>query len=219
MPVYKLSAEGAKIFPPARLADFDGLLAYGGDLCIERLVNAYSNGIFPWFNPEEEILWWAPKMRFVIFPSEIKISRSLKKLISSGELETRFNFDFPAVINSCGELRAGKTWLGKNMQAAYIDLFNAGHALSAGVYKNDELVGGLYGVALGKCFFGESMFSLVPSASKVALVALAERLKAEGFLFIDCQFHTPHLESMGGRYISWDEYHRLLREGRRDFSG
>ena len=210
MPVYKLSKKSI-LFPPGPLADYDGLLAFGGDLSVRRLVNAYSNGIFPWYNPGEEILWWCPHKRFVIFPQEIHISRSTKKILARGEFETKFNTNFPDIIGGCRALREGDTWLGDDMQAAFLTLFDAGYVLCVGVYNGGQLVGGLYGVAIGRCFFGESMFSLAPNASKIALIRLCHSLAEKNFAFVDCQFHTPHLEKMGGRYIFWEEYRRLLR--------
>lgn len=213
MPVYKLS-KGSNLFPPPALADYDGLLAYGGDLSVERLLNAYSNGIFPWYNPGEEILWWSPQQRFVIFPKEVHVSRSMRKIIKKGELRTEINTDFSQIIGNCKKTREGETWIADEMEAAYTALFFAGNAMCVGVYAEklsaEELVGGLYGVAIGKCFFGESMFSKVANASKLALIRLCEEL--ENFAFIDCQFHTPHLESIGGRYVSWKEYRQLLRQ-------
>ncbi|MCL2387095.1 MAG: leucyl/phenylalanyl-tRNA--protein transferase [Defluviitaleaceae bacterium] len=215
MPIFKLT-EGSYLFPPTALADCDGLLAYGGDLCIERLLNAYSSGIFPWYNPGEEILWWCPQERYVIFPKEVHVSRSMKKLIAKGNLQTKINTDFSKIINTCRMTREGETWITDEMEAAYNAMFQAGYAMCVGVYENETLVGGLYGVVIGKCYFGESMFSQVASASKLALIRLCEELK--NFNFIDCQFHTPHLESMGGQYIPWQKYRRLLREGTAPFA-
>ncbi|MCL2578005.1 MAG: leucyl/phenylalanyl-tRNA--protein transferase [Defluviitaleaceae bacterium] len=212
MPVYKLSKD-SMLFPPPALADYDGLLAYGGDLSVERLLNAYSNGIFPWYNPGEEILWWSPRERFVIFPKEIHISRSMKKILSKNDLQIKINKDFSQIMATCRKLREGQTWISDEMQEAYNALFDAGYVMCVGAYENDALVGGLYGVVIGKCFFGESMFSTVPNASKIALIRLCRILSEKKFAFVDCQFHTPHLEKMGGRYISWNEYRRLLRIG------
>lgn len=216
MPIYKLS-KGSVEFPPPMMADFDGLLAYGGDLSVERLVSAYSQGIFPWYNPGEEILWWCPRERFVIFPKELHVSRNLAKVIRRGDLVAKINTDFSQIIASCRQAREGETWITDEMQSAYNALFDAGYAMCAGVYHSGTLVGGLYGVVLGKCFFGESMFSTMPNASKVALAALCALLSQKSFAFVDCQFHTPHLERMGGRYINWYEYRRLLRLNRGDF--
>ncbi|MCL1883836.1 MAG: leucyl/phenylalanyl-tRNA--protein transferase [Defluviitaleaceae bacterium] len=212
MPVFKLVANSF-LFPPTVLADHDGLLAYGGDLCIERMINAYSNGIFPWYNPGEEILWWSPHKRFIIFPKEIHISRSMKKFMKTTHLQIKVNTDFSQIMHSCRKLREGETWISDEMEDAYNALFEKGHVMCVGVYDGENLVGGLYGVVIGKCFFGESMFSTVQNASKMALIHLCQTLAEEEFLFIDCQFHTPHLEKMGGRFIQWSDFRRMLREG------
>ncbi|MCL2047458.1 MAG: leucyl/phenylalanyl-tRNA--protein transferase [Defluviitaleaceae bacterium] len=201
------------LFPPPSLADPDGLLAFGGDLSVGRLLSAYSSGIFPWYNPGDELLWWCPRERFVIFPKEIHVSRSMKRLIRANEYETRLNADFAEIVKNCRQLREGETWISDEIETAYAALFGEGYAACVGVYKDGVLVGGLYGVAIGQCFFGESMFSKVKNASKLALIALCKVLDEHEFLFVDCQFHTPHLEKMGGRYISWLEYSRLLRAG------
>lgn len=199
-------------FPPPAGAEEDGLLAVGGDLSAQRLLLAYSNGIFPWFNEDTEILWWCPKKRFVIFPKEIQISRSMKKFMKKTNLTVTMNRDFSRVIESCRKLREEKegTWITDGMEHAYKALHELGYAASVEVYDGEHLVGGLYGVVIGRCFFGESMFSLVPNASKLALICLAKRLQELGFYFIDCQFHTEHLERMGGRYISYEEYMQYM---------
>jgi leucyl/phenylalanyl-tRNA--protein transferase len=212
MPIYQLS-KGSYLFPPGAMAEHDGLLAYGGDMSIARLLSAYAGGIFPWDYSEGQILWWCPKNRFVIFPEEIHISRSMKKLISKEIYQVKFNTPFDQIIKGCKKTREGATWISDEVETAYNRLFAAGYAMCVGVFQNNELVGGLYGVVIGRCFFGESMFSLAPSASKFALIKLCEKLASENFAFIDCQFHTPHLQTMGGRFISWNEYRRLLREG------
>ncbi|HBN56756.1 MAG TPA: leucyl/phenylalanyl-tRNA--protein transferase [Lachnospiraceae bacterium] len=213
MPVYRLK-EGEVSFPNPRLAEEDGLLAVGGDLSVERLLLAYCNGIFPWYNPGEEILWWCPKKRFLIFPGEIHISHSMKKHIRKHKDEIRLNRDFQDTMHRCRMKREEEgTWIGDDMERAYLTLHNEGYAASVEAFEDGELAGGLYGVAIGKCFFGESMFSEIENGSKVALVGLAGLLKKQGFSFIDCQFYTPHLERMGGRYIEWEEYARLLKEG------
>ena len=199
-------------FPPPAGAEEDGLLAVGGDLSAQRLLLAYSNGIFPWFNEDTEILWWCPKKRFVIFPKEIQISRSMKKFMKKTNLTVTMNRDFIRVIESCRKLREENegTWITDGMEHAYKALHELGYAASVEVYDGEHLVGGLYGVVIGRCFFGESMFSLVPNASKLALICLAKRLQELGFYFIDCQFHTEHLERMGGRYISYEEYMQYM---------
>lgn len=213
MPIFQLTKE--IVFPKPELSEEDGLLAIGGDLSLERLILAYSNGIFPWYNEGEPILWWCPKPRFVIIPEEVKISKSMNKIIKKEEFKVTFNNDFKGVISSCKSIRENNegTWITDDMTNAYINLFNHGYAMSVETYLNEELVGGLYGVILGKCFFGESMFSKVSNASKIALIKLAEKLRDEGFIFIDCQMHTKHLESMGGKYIDWDIYKYLLHSG------
>ena len=212
MPVYRLPKE--LIFPDPELSEDDGLLAVGGDLSIERLLLAYSNGIFPWYNEGEPILWWCPKPRFILKPDEVKVSKSMKKIIKKNLFEVKFNTDFEGVINNCKITREDKegTWITEDMKNAYINLFKAGYAMSVETYLNEELVGGLYGVKIGKCFFGESMFSTVSNSSKIALITLAEKLKEENFAFIDCQVHTDHLESMGAKFVEWNEFKRMLND-------
>lgn len=214
MPIYELNNE--IMFPYPELAEDDGLLAVGGDLSIDRLILAYCNGIFPWYNKEEPILWWCPKERFIIKPQEIKVSKSMKRVFKKGEFKVTFDNDFEGVINTCKEIREKEengTWIHDEVKSAYIDLFRFGFASSVEVYKDGELVGGLYGVKIGKCFFGESMFSRVSNGSKVALITLARKLETEGFLFIDCQMRTNHLESMGGKFVPWSEFKGLLKRG------
>ena len=213
MAVYELSDE--LVFPNPELSEEDGLLVVGGDLSLERLLLAYSNGIFPWYNEGEPILWWSPKPRFILKPDEIRISKSMKKIIKKGEFKVTFNNDFEGVISSCKSMREDKegTWITDDMKNAYINLFNKGYALSVETYLNDELVGGLYGVIIGRCYFGESMFSKVSNASKIALITLAERLQELNFEFIDCQVYTPHLESMGAKMAEWDDFKAMLHRG------
>lgn len=214
MPIYRLS-EKEIYFPNPILAREDGLLAVGGDLCVERLLLAYSHGIFPWYNPGEEILWWCPHERFVLFPKEIHISHSMKKYMKKHIFAIKMNRDFADTMHRCRTKREFDegTWISDEMEEAYAALHQAGYALSVEVFEDGQLAGGLYGVVIGKCFFGESMFSEKENGSKLALIALAKLLDKEDFLLIDCQFHTEHLESMGGRYISWEEYDRLLQRG------
>ena len=213
MPIYQLTDE--IIFPKPELAEDDGLLAIGGDLRWERLLLAYCNGIFPWYNEDDPILWWCPKPRFIIKPNEIRISRSMKRVFNKNEFKVTFNNDFEGVISKCKELRENKegTWITDDMKQAYIDLFNKGFASSVEVYKEDKLVGGLYGVNIGRCFFGESMFSMETNASKVALISICKRLEEQNYLFLDCQMHTNHLESMGGKFVSWEDFKIMLQEG------
>ena len=204
MPVFRLNANEIS-FPHPAWAREDGLLAVGGDLSTERLLLAYTHGIFPWYNPGQEIMWWCPRERFVIFPKEIHISRSMKKYRKKHELRVMLNRDFADTMHRCRikrEFEEG-TWITDEMEEAYDRLHKDGYAFSLEVSEDGELAGGLYGVSVGKCFFGESMFSEKENGSKMALIALAGLLEQSGFLFIDCQFHTEHLESMGGRYISW----------------
>ncbi|MBC5625812.1 leucyl/phenylalanyl-tRNA--protein transferase [Clostridium sp. NSJ-49] len=213
MPVYRLSKE--IIFPNPDLAEEDGLLAVGGDLKFERLILAYCNGIFPWYSDGEPILWWCPKPRFIIKPNEVNVSKSMKRVFNKGKFTVTFDKDFKAVIQNCKELRENKegTWITDEMMDAYINLHKRGFASSVEVYNNEKLVGGLYGVKIGKCFFGESMFSIESNASKVALISMCKKLEEEGFIFLDCQMHTNHLESMGGRFIDWEEFKLMLKEG------
>lgn len=214
MPVYMLDKDTIS-FPHPTLARRDGLLAVGGDLSVERLLLAYTHGIFPWFEPGEEILWWCPKERFVIFPEEIHISRSMKKYTRSHELKVVLNRDFADTMHRCRIKRefAEGTWISDEMEEAYLRLHKEGYALSLEVFEDGNLAGGLYGVSIGRCFFGESMFSERKNGSKAALIALANILLENRFLLIDCQFHTEHLESMGGRFISWEAYEQMLCRG------
>ena len=214
MPVYKLDDKEI-FFPSPYLAEDNGLLAIGGDLSVDRLILAYSNGIFPWYNEGDPIMWWCPKERFIIRPGEIHISHSMKKFIKKHEITVLFNKHFAETIHRCRikrEFEEG-TWITDDMEKAYKRLFDAGFALSAEAFFDGKLAGGLYGVSLGKCFFGESMFSDMENGSKAALISLAQLLEENGYLMIDCQFHTDHLESMGGVRIGYDEYMRLLEEG------
>lgn len=211
--IFQLSRKLA--FPDPHYGEPDGLLAVGGDLSIDRLLLAYSYGIFPWYSfREKQIEWWCPLERFVIFPGEIHISHSMRTLMNKGRYSGSFNRAFREVIRQCGELRIEEegAWLGEEMMEAYTRLHEQGFATSVEVWEGERLVGGLYGVTLGKCFFGESMFSLVPNASKLALIHLAQTFEKLGGTLIDCQFETPHLKSMGGRYIDYEEYMRYVQE-------
>ena len=204
-------------FPDPHLGEDDGLFAVGGDLSVDRLLLAYSNGIFPWysFRDQPQILWYCPMKRFVIFPDKIHISHSMRTLLNKDEYSVSINNDFDGVINNCSKLRYNEegAWLGKDMIKAYTELYRQGFAASVEVWdKEGKLVGGLYGVSIGPAFFGESMFSLVPSASKIALIFLAKYFQQCGGKLIDCQFETPHLKSMGGEYISYDEYMDIIRQ-------
>ena len=205
-------------FPDPHLGEDDGLVAVGGDLSVDRLLLAYSNGFFPWysFSHNKEPLWFCPLQRFVIFPNEIHVSHSMQQLLKKYELKPTINKDFDGVIRGCATAqnrnKEDGAWLGPNIIEAYTELHRQGFAASVEVWKDEQLVGVLYGVNLGKAFFGESMFSLVPNASKVALIHLARMFEIFGGVLIDCQFETPHLRSMGGRYISYEEYLRLIKK-------
>jgi len=193
----------ATSFPPVEsaLRDPNGLLAMGGDLSVERLLDAYRLGIFPWFNPGEPILWWSPDPRMVLVPQEIRVTRSLAKRIRNGGFELRVDTAFADVMRACAAPRDGAlgTWISPAMVAAYTRLFDAGYAHSVETWHDGVLVGGLYGVAIGRMFYGESMFSRMPDASKAALVHLARQLQQWNFGLIDCQMETPHLASLGAR--------------------
>ncbi len=202
-------------FPDPRLGEPDGLFAIGGDLSIDRLLLAYSYGIFPWFSfrDSNEPYWYCPMERFVIFPEEIHISHSMRTLMNKQRYRLSINEDFAGVIRNCSELRVNKAgaWLGEDMIEAYTRLYEQGFAASVEVWDGEKLVGGLYGVCIGNAFFGESMFSLVPSASKLALIHLARVFAANGGRLIDCQFETPHLKTMGGRFIPYEEYLKIIQ--------
>jgi len=203
-------------FPPVRsaLAEPNGLLAAGGDLSPERLLEGYRRGIFPWYSEGDPILWWSPDPRMVLFPDEFKVSRSLGKTLRNRRYETRFDSAFEEVIASCAAPREGApgTWIGEAMIDAYLELHRLGHAHSVETWIDGELAGGLYGVAMGRVFFGESMFSRARDASKIALSALVAHLKSDRFGLIDCQMHTRHLETLGAREIARTRFSRLLQE-------
>lgn len=218
MAVYRLEQERIW-FPAPQYAEKNGLLAVGGDLSVNRLLLAYRHGIFPWYNPGQEILWWCPSERFVIIPAEIHVSHSMKKYLRRYQQEKRlqvtFNLNFSEVMRQCRLMREQKegTWISDEMEQAYGRLHRAGYAVSTEVYENGCLTGGLYGVSIGTCFFGESMFSKTKNASKIALIMLSKELEHRRFQFIDCQFHSDHLESMGGKYISYDVFKTMLKKG------
>jgi leucyl/phenylalanyl-tRNA--protein transferase len=201
-------------FPPVELASPEGLLAIGGDLCSERLLEAYRHGIFPWYSKGQPILWWSPDPRAVLLPEQLKISRSLKKRLRRGEFRVTLDQAFEAVIRACAGPRrhtpAGATWITPEMLDAYGRLHRQGYAHSVETWYGNELVGGLYGVALGGTFFGESMFSLRSDASKVAFVLLVQQLQAWGYTLVDCQLPTPHLAKFGALAIRRREFLRLL---------
>ena len=211
MPVYQLSED--IVFPPPYLASKSGLLAIGGDLSRKRLLLAYSMGIFPWYSTGEPILWWSPDPRLVLYPDEFKVSRSLKKVIKKGAFRVTMDRAFEDVITQCARVRLENhegTWIVDDMVRAYCRLHASGFAHSIESWQDDRLAGGLYGVSLGNCFFGESMFTRITNASKVALAALVEYLQARRFAFIDCQIATEHLISFGAREISRARYLKEL---------
>jgi leucyl/phenylalanyl-tRNA--protein transferase len=199
------------VFPKPDLAEPDGLLAVGGDLSVDRLLLAYQNGIFPWYSDDDPILWYSPHERFVLFPDELKISKSMRQVIRSGKFKVTIDTCFKDVITACSTApREGQdgTWIVADMIAAYNRLHAAGHAHSVEVWESDELVGGLYGVHVGDVFCGESMFSRASNASKMALIYLAG---TSLYKLIDCQVHTDHLESMGARMIGREQYMAVLQ--------
>ena len=223
MPIYRL--DHRLWFPDPRGGNEKGLIAVGGDLSYKRLLLAYSHGIFPWFSfrAREEAQWFCPMERFVIFPSEIHVSHSMKQMLKQKKYSVTFNKDFDGVIRGCAEVNGRineyGAWLGKDIIEAYTELHEDGYAASVEVWENPEpssenpkprLVGGLYGVAVRNVFVGESMFSLVPNASKLALIHLARKLQQKEGMLIDCQFETPHLKSMGGRFIPYDQYMKIM---------
>jgi leucyl/phenylalanyl-tRNA---protein transferase len=200
-------------FPPVNQASREGILAIGGDLSPERLMLAYKSGIFPWFNDAEPIIWWSTDPRMVLFFDELKVSKSMKKVIEKKIFKITFNQNFRAVIENCKKIeRDGQsdTWISNEMIAAYCKLNEIGKAKSIEVWQNDELVGGLYGVDLGNVFCGESMFSKVSNASKIAFVYLVEYLKTNHYKLLDCQVYNDHLASLGCRAISRNEFMQIL---------
>jgi len=212
LPVFAL--ENELYFPPVDFAEPDGLLAIGGDLSPQRLLLAYRQGIFPWYEGEY-ILWWSPDPRFVLFPSGLKISKSMKALLKKNAFDFTINKSFKEVIHYCKETkRPGQqgTWITDEVEAAYIRMHELGFAISAEVWKDGELAGGVYGIKLGKVFFGESMFSKISNASKYAFIKLIENLKQQGIELIDCQIYTEHLESLGAGMISRKEFIEMLSE-------
>lgn len=210
MPIYQLTDD--LIFPPVEGAE-DGIVAIGGDLLPERLMIAYQSGIFPWFSESEPIIWWSPDPRFVLFPDRLHISKSMKRVLNSDELTVTFNQNFEGVIAQCKKVpREGQqgTWITDEMQLAYIRLHELGHAKSVEVWKGKDLVGGMYGVDLGNVFCGESMFSLVSNASKLALIRFIQKFQADGGQLFDCQVYSEHLVSLGAGNIDRKEFLNYL---------
>jgi leucyl/phenylalanyl-tRNA--protein transferase len=209
--MYFLSRE--LYFPAVNNASPEGIVAIGGDLSPERLMLAYSNGIFPWFEDDEPILWWSPPERMVLFLDELKVSKSMRNIINRGVFKVTFNTAFREVITNCRDIkRDGQpgTWITDDMTEAYCRLNELGFAKSVEVWQDDTLVGGLYGVDLGHIFCGESMFSKTSNASKIAFIALVKQLQASNYKLLDCQVHNGHLESLGAREIARDDFLEIL---------
>ena len=210
MPVFKLTDDF--LFPPQHLADPDGLLAIGGDLTPQRLLLAYSSGLFPWFNEGQPPLWWCPDPRCIFEPGQMRHSKSLRKTLRSEVFRVTVDHDFPAVITACAEVRkqqGEETWITEKLAESFLTLHRMGYAHSIECWQDDELAGGLYGVCLGRCFFGESMFHVKPDSSKVALAYLLWLAEVNSFELVDCQLPNRHLLSLGAREISRDDF--LLR--------
>ena len=213
MPVFYLTDE--HIFPPPHLAEKEGLLAVGGDLSEERLLLAYRMGIFPWYSDEEPVLWWSPDPRLVLYPKEIKVSKTLNKIIKKDKFDITVDQAFAEVISECAKIRAENnegTWIVEDMIKAYCGLYESGYAHSVEAWHKGELAGGLYGVSLGKSFFGESMFTKISNASNVAFVKLVEHLTALSFDMIDCQIRTEHMIRFGARDIPRDLFLQQLKK-------
>ena len=209
MPVFWLS-EDHVAFPNPNLANEDGILAIGGDLSVPRLLEAYSLGLFPWFNPDDPILWWSPDPRFVLFPEELKISKSMRPYFNQNKFDFTVDTQFESVMRACKDQwrkgQGGGTWISEDMISAYCQLHQQGYAHSFEVWQEGELVGGLYGLSLGKIFFGESMFAKASNASKFGFIKMVRRLREWNFWLIDCQQETKHLQSLGGRSIPRKEF-------------
>ncbi len=202
-------------FPPLEEASKDGLLAIGGDLRTDRLLLAYRSGIFPWFNDDEPPLWWSPDPRFVLFSDELYISKSMNQLLKRNAFTVTTNKAFKEVIRNCSlQKRKGQdgTWITDEIETAYTELHELGYAVSIEAWKGDELAGGLYGIRMGNCFFGESMFAKQSNASKYAFISYVQQLQQEAVVLVDCQVYTEHLESLGARMISRNEFINIVKE-------
>lgn len=212
MPVFRLTRQ--VVFPPPELAEESGLLAVGGDLSSERLIAAYSRGIFPWYGEGDPILWWFTSPRLVLFPAELRITRRLARYVRNTGLQVTVDKAFAEVIGMCADIRTDarrETWISTDMQQAYIRLHHLGYAHSVECWSDGSLAGGLYGVALDRVFFGESMFSTISNASKIALIHLVAHLRERSFRLIDCQMTTQHLLLLGAREITGERFSELLR--------
>lgn len=213
MPVFQLTDD--LLFPPPQLARADGLLALGGDLSEDRLLLAYSMGIFPWFSEGDPILWWAPDPRLVLFPHDLKVSRRLQRTLRQHKFQITLDTAFREVIESCAHIRIARgeeTWITEDMKDAYCILHEHGYAHSVEAWREGKLAGGVYGVAIGSAFFGESMFSKVADSSKVAFVHLVNQLQKWNFDFVDCQIRTEHLVRLGAQEIPGEDFYILLKK-------
>ena len=211
MPVFALSE--ALVFPPPHLANPEGILAVGGDLSVNRLLLAYQSGIFPWYSEGDPIIWWSPDPRFILYPEKLKVSKSMRQVLRKGSFQVTYDQEFGAVINHCQKIdRRGQrgSWITAEMKSAYFDLHQAGYGHSVEVWHEGKLVGGLYGISLGKVFFGESMFSLMSNASKTGFIFLVKDLLDKDFQLIDCQVYTSHLESLGAEELDRKAFLEIL---------
>lgn len=213
MPIFLLNNQ--LIFPHPSQASNEGVLAVGGDLSIERLILAYKSGIFPWYNEGEPIIWWSPNPRFVLFPENLKVSKSMRQVLRRQTFQITYDTNFRGVIEACQKMPRRDqdgTWITDTMLEAYVSLHEAGFAHSVEAWQDGQLVGGLYGVSLGKCFFGESMFASVSNASKAAFIDMTQKLQEKGFVCIDCQQETQHLRSLGAASIAREEFLKILED-------
>lgn len=213
MPIFALNEQPT--FPPVELADENGILAVGGDLTTERLTEAYTHGIFPWFSRGDPIIWWSPDPRFVLSPDSIKISKSMKQVLRKNIFKITYDTNFEGVITGCRKPRKKEkdTWITDEMFNAYCMMHEIGLAHSVEAWKDDKLAGGLYGISLGKCFFGESMFAEKSNASKAAFITLAKKLQQLNFVIIDCQVYTDHLDNLGAKEIPRSDFIDILNIG------
>jgi leucyl/phenylalanyl-tRNA---protein transferase len=218
MPVFWLDDQSLE-FPAPELATPEGILAVGGDLSPARLLEAYAGGIFPWFNEGDPILWWSPDPRFVLFPDELVVSKSMRPYFNQKKFQVSFDRDFEGVMRGCQQSnrngQSGDTWITEDMIQAYVQVHQLGYAHSVEVWQEGELVGGLYGISLGKIFFGESMFARVSNASKFGFITLVQKLREKGFTLIDCQQQTQHLGSLGAKPISRKSFLKHLQENKK----
>lgn len=218
MPVFWLDDQSLE-FPAPELATPEGILAVGGDLSPARLLEAYAGGIFPWFNEGDPILWWSPDPRFVLFPDELVVSKSMRPYFNQKKFQVSFDQDFEGVMRGCQQSnrngQSGDTWITEDMIQAYVQVHQLGYAHSVEVWQEGNLVGGLYGISLGKIFFGESMFARVSNASKFGFITLVQKLREKGFTLVDCQQQTQHLGSLGAKPISRKSFLNYLQENKK----